>query len=162
MNVCVVRFKDQKRGEGDFAGFATTNMELPAAQIIRTYQARPEVEEDYPQLKSARWQIDPFCATRLVQIICHLILTLRAYDLFQVYHNTQAGRAFAGKTKQKMAGKTKQKIEREHARNHTTYLLVCTRDAFAIFETKALLALLLRLPDDIQLKICDLLPQKLE
>ena len=38
-----------------------------------------------------------------------MLLTLIAYNLFQVYANTEAGRAFAGKAKQR--------IERERRRN---------------------------------------------
>lgn len=166
MNVCVVRFqKDKDKGEKDkgrnedqeqwrYLGFATTDLSCSARQIIQTYQTRPEIEEDYRQLKSASWRVDQFCATRLVQIIWHVLLTLLAYNLFQVYANTRPGRAFAGKTKQK--------IEREQRRSQKTYLLVCTSEGFGVYETKALLYLLLDLPDDVRQKVRQLLPKRLE
>ena len=159
MNVCVVRFrkdkdKDKDKGEWHYLGFATTDLSCSARQIITTYQTRPEIEEDYRQIKSASWRVDQFCATRLVQIIWHVLLTLLAYNLFQVYANTRRGRTFAGKTKQK--------IEREQQRSQRTFLLICTSEGFGVYETKALLYLLLDLPDDVRQKIRHLLPKRLE
>jgi len=153
MNVCVVRYHDKETGAWRYFGFATTDLTLSAKQIILTYQIRPEIEEDYRQLKSSSWRLEQFCATQLVQIIWHVVLTLLAYNLFQVYANTQAGRRFADKTKQK--------LEREQGRNPPTYLLVCTYDAFGVYETKSLLYILLDLPDDVRRKIRTLLPQRL-
>ena len=157
MNVCVVRAPDpktqqktqQKTQEWRFFGFATTDLAVNAKQVICTYQIRPEIEEDYRQLKSEAWHVDRFCTTRLVQIIWHVLLTLLAYNLFQVYANTKSGRSFAGKTKQR--------IEREQARNPTSRMLVCTRTAYGVFDTKALLPVLLRLPDKVRNHICTLL-----
>ena len=64
-------------------------------------------------------------------ILWHVLLTLLSYDLFRVYADTDAGRAFAGKTKQR--------IERERRRNPQVQFLVCTAYAFAVFEAKQLL-----------------------
>lgn len=86
-------------------------------------------------------------------ILWHVILTLLAYNLFQVYANTKAGREFAQKTKQK--------LQREKRRNPPTYVLVCTRDAYGFYETKSLLYVLLDLPDEVRGKIRDLLPKTL-
>jgi hypothetical protein len=145
MNVCVVRFKDKGKDRDKdtwrYPGFATTDLTFSAKQLIQTYQTRPEIEEDYRQLKSASWQLERFCTTRLVQILWHVLLTLLAYNLFQVYANTRQGRAFAGKTKQA--------LEREQRRHQWTFLLVCTPDAFGVYETKALLSMLLDLPDAV-------------
>ena len=152
MNVVVIRWKDKATQEYDYAAFSSTDLSLDARQMILLYQTRPEIEEDYRQLKSTAWKVDCFCTTRLVQIIWHVVLTLLAYNLFQVYANTQRGRQFAEKTKQK--------LERERKRNPPTYLLVCTHDAFAVFETKSLLYVLLDLPDDVRQKIRKLLPKQ--
>jgi hypothetical protein len=152
MNVCIVRYQDKDTQEWRYFGFATTDLSLSARQIIQLYQTRPEIEEDYRQLKSESWHIDHFCATQLVQIIWHIVLTLLAYNLFQVFVNTKAGAKFANKTKQK--------LEREKQRNPPTYLLVCTRDAYGVYETKSLLYLLLDLPEDVRQKIRSLLAQR--
>jgi Transposase DDE domain len=154
MNVCVVRFKDKKTGQWDCLGFATTDLSLSARQIIQTYQTRPEIEEDYRQLKSPSWRISSFLTTRLVQILWHVLLTLLAYNLFQVYANTEAGRAFAGKTKQK--------IEREQMRHAKVYFLVCTACAFGVFEAKELLGLMLLLPQGVRETLSALLQVKRE
>jgi hypothetical protein len=154
VNVVVVRFRDKQEAPWDYVGFATTDLTLSAKQVILFYQTRPEIEEDYRQLKSASWRLSGFSATRLVQIIFHVVLTLLAYNLFQVFANTKAGAQFADKTKQK--------LEREMGRNPPTYLLVCTQDAFGVYETKSLLYILLDLPDEVRKKIRSLLPKRLE
>jgi hypothetical protein len=154
MNVCVVRFENKQTQEWEYLGFATTDLALPARQIIELYQTRPEVEEDYRQLKSASWRITGFCATRLVQILWHVLLTLIAYNLFAVYANTAAGRAFAGKTKQR--------IEREQMRHRRVYFLVCTASAFGVYEAGELLPLILLLPEGVRETLAALLQAKRE
>jgi hypothetical protein len=153
MNTCVVRKTDPKTGEIEYFCFVSTDLSLSAKPLIELYQTRPEIEEDYRQLKSESWHIDVFHATRQVPILWHVILTLLAYNLFQVYANTKAGRQFANKTKQK--------LQRERRRNPPTYLLVCTRDAYGFYETKSLLYVLLDLPDEVRGKIRNLLPKTL-
>ena len=140
INVCVVRFTDKQTGDWDYMCFATTDLSLSAQQIIEFYQLRTEIEADYRQLKSPSWRIAAFLTTRLVQILWHVLLTLIAYNLFQVHANTEAGRAFAGKTKQR--------IERERRRNPQVQFLVCTAHAFALFEARELFSLMLLLPQD--------------
>lgn len=152
LNVVVVRFRDKKTREWDYLGFATTDVSLSARQIIQTYQLRTEIEEDYRQLKSASWQIGRFMTTRLVQIVWHVCLTLIAYNLFQVFANTRAGRAFAGKTKQR--------LEREQRRLGVVHFLVCTADAFALFEANSLLYLMLDLSEEVRHRIRDCLNVK--
>ena len=154
MNVCVVRFKDTQTGQDRHIGFATTDLSASAQQIIKTYQTRPEIEEDYRQLKSASWSLEQFATTRLVQILWHVILTLLAYNLFEVYANTQEGRRFAGKTKQR--------IEREQRLNPASYLLVCTTTAFGLFPTSDLLYIMLDLPEDVRQRIRTMLVQPKE
>ncbi len=151
LNVCVVRKTDSKTGEIDYFCFASTDLSLSAKQLIELYQTRPEIEEDYRQLKSESWHIDVFHATRPVPILWHVILTLLAYNLFQVYANTKSGR--------QLAHKTKQQLEREKGRNPPTYILVCTEDAYGFYETKSLLYVLLDLPDEVRRKIRNLLPK---
>ena len=154
VNVCVVRWKDKKTQEWQYFGFVTTDLSVSARQIIQTYQTRPEIEEDYRQLKSPSWHLEKFCTRRLVQIIWHVILTLIAYNLFQTYANTDKGRVFAGKTKQR--------IEREQRRKQESFLLVCTQHAFGVFATKDLLYIMLGLPDTVRQRLQNVLIQKRE
>ncbi len=153
MNVCVVKKIDPKTGEIDYLCFVSTDLSLSAKQLIALYQIRPEIEEGYRQLKGESWRIDLFHATRQVPILWHVILTLLAYNLFQVYANTAVGRTFAQKTKQQ--------LQRELGRNPPTYLLVCTENAYGFYETKSLLYVLLDLPDKVRQKIRKLLPRTL-
>ncbi len=83
----------------------------------------------------------------------YVILTLRAYNLFQVYANTAVGRTFAQKTKQQ--------VQRELGRNPPTYLLVCTEDGYGFIETISVLYVLLDLPAKVRQKIRKLLPKTL-
>ena len=158
MNVCVVRFADKKVAKDQhgwrYICFVTTDLSASAKQIIQTYQTRPEIEEDYRQLKSASWRLDKFCATRLIQILWHVILTLLAYNLFQVYANTKQGQDFAGKTRQK--------IEREHRKHPATYLVVCTASAYGVYPTAPLVHLMLGLPDDIRRILQTVLEKRME
>lgn len=153
INIVVVRWQDKQTQAWEYVAFATTDLSLSAKQTIELYQTRPEIEEDYRQLKSEAWHLEGFTATKLVQILWHVILTLLAYNLFQAYANTKAG--------QKMAQQTKQKLQRQMSRNPPTYVLVCTHDAYGLFETKSLLYILLDLPDDVRQRIRCLLPQHL-
>jgi len=99
MNVCVVEDIDPKTGEIEYFCFVSTDLSLSAKQLTELYQTRPEIEESYRQLKGASWRIDLFHATRQVPILWHVILTLLAYNLFQVYANTAVDRTFTQKTK---------------------------------------------------------------
>jgi hypothetical protein len=154
INVCVVRFKNKQTGHWDYLGFASTELSLSAKQIIELYQTRPEIEEDYRQLKSPSWSLAGFLTTRLVQILWHVCLTLIAYNLFQVYVNTEVGRAFAGKTKQR--------IEREQRRHGQVYFLVCAASAFGVYEARELVCLMLDLPEEVRQRIRLLLQPKRE
>ncbi len=152
--MCVVRYKDKRTQAYEYVAFATTDLSLSAKQGIKTYPVRPEIQEDYRPLKGSRWRVDCFHATPLVQIIWHVILTLLAYNPFEVYANTDPGRRFAQQTKAK--------LEREQGRNPPTSLLVCTHEAFGVYETKALLYVLLKLPEHVRNRIAALLPNQLQ
>ena len=71
-----------------------------------------------------------------------------------MYANTEAGRSFAGKTKQR--------LEREQRRSGKVYFLVCTAGAFGVYEANQLLYLLLDLPEQVRQSIRALLQPKLE
>jgi len=70
INTCVVR-KEKGPGNYEYYVFMTTNIGLSAKQIIMYYQDRPEIEEDYNQLKND-WGIKEFQSTKYVEIIFHI------------------------------------------------------------------------------------------
>lgn len=80
INCCVVW--DKK--EDDYFVFVTTDMNASARDIITTYELRPEIEEDYRQLKDF-WKIEDFKSTKLNVILFHIVCVLFGYLFFQLY-----------------------------------------------------------------------------
>jgi hypothetical protein len=93
LNGCVVH--DLK--DDEYYVFITTDTAKTARQIILAYEMRPEIEEDYRQLKDF-WHIEDFKSTSLCLITFHIIATLLGYLLFQLYVGTDEGRKYAGKS----------------------------------------------------------------
>jgi hypothetical protein len=99
LNGCVVREWNEEKEVYDYRVFATTNEERSAKGTIRDYTTRSECEEDHRQTKGPDWEMDEYTSTRLVEIVYHVLMVLFAYNLCQVYGQTEAGQRFAGKTK---------------------------------------------------------------
>lgn len=76
---------------------ATSNTTLTGAEIIRRYETRPEIEEDYRQLKDV-WGLDHFTSTKYKNIVFHIVMMLVAYLFYQVYKNTEAGARYGNKS----------------------------------------------------------------
>jgi hypothetical protein len=71
LNACVVwDIKDD-----EYYVFVTTDTETSAKQIIQTYELRPEIEEDYRQLKDF-WKLEDFKSTKINVIAFHIVCTL--------------------------------------------------------------------------------------
>ena len=111
-------------------------------QLIRTYELRPEIEEDHRQWKTGPRDMSKFTSTSMVQIVYHIIIVLLAYNLMKIYSNTQSGPSFAQKTLRQ--------VRREQMRNHEVAIIVYTYDSYAVFSAKYLVWLLLGLPKDVQ------------
>jgi len=47
----------------------TTDLELSASWIVRHYEERPEIEQDYEQMKSGGWQLQKLSSTRYSEIV---------------------------------------------------------------------------------------------
>jgi hypothetical protein len=93
INSCVVW--DEK--EGEYYVFVTTDTEKTARQIILAYEMRPEIEEDYRQLKDF-WRLEDFKSTKLSLIAFHMVCTLLGYLLFQLYVGSEEGKRWAGQS----------------------------------------------------------------
>ena len=93
INACVVH--DTK--EDKFLVFMTTDTTKNARQIIKTYELRPEIEEDFRQMKDF-WELSDFKSTKYNYITFHIIMTLIGYLFFQVYKNLEEGQAYAGRS----------------------------------------------------------------
>ena len=93
INACVVH--DKKADE--YSVFVTTDLKKTARQIIMTYELRPEIEEDYRQIKDF-WKIEDFKSTKYNFIAFHIIMVLIGYLFFQLYKGMEEGKKYAGKS----------------------------------------------------------------
>jgi hypothetical protein len=93
LNACVV--KDTK--SDIYHVFITTDLSVSAKQIIKTYELRPEIEEDYRQLKDF-WKLDKFKSTKYTDIVFHMVMTLIGYLYFQLFKDTEEGKKYERKS----------------------------------------------------------------
>jgi len=93
LNACVVW--DTK--DDSYYVFVTTDTAKNARQIIQTYELRPEIEEDYRQLKDF-WRLEDFKSTKINVIAFHIVCTLLGYLMFQLYVCTDEGSCWSGKS----------------------------------------------------------------
>jgi hypothetical protein len=126
LNGCVVRQWDGEKREYEYWVFATTNLDRSARGIIQDYETRSECEEDHRQIKGPDWELDEFLSTRLVEILYHILMVLFAYNLCQLYGQTEAGQRFAGKTKRAR--------QREERRQGRAQVVVVAGAAYAVFD----------------------------
>lgn len=93
LHACVVW--DTKKDQ--YFVFMTTDTSQTAKRILTTYELRPEIEEDYRQLKDF-WKLEDFKSTKFNFIVFHVVMVLIGYLYFQLFKNTEAGSSFSGKT----------------------------------------------------------------
>lgn len=93
LNACVV--KDTKKDK--YYVFVTTDLSITAKQIIKTYELRPEIEEDYRQLKDF-WNLESFKSTKYNDIVFHIVMTMIGYLFFQLFKNTEEGKKYQKKS----------------------------------------------------------------
>lgn len=79
-NACVVRFDETN----SYAVFISANLSISAKQIVSTYELRPEIEEDFRQIKDF-WNLEDFKSTKENFINFHIVFTLIGYLFFQLY-----------------------------------------------------------------------------
>src|SRR5256884_9035232 len=99
LNACVIRFWHKKKKRIDHIVLVTTDLELSASWIVRHYEERPEIEQDYEQMKSGGWQLQKLSSTRYSEIVFYVLTVVLSYSLYHLFANTQAGGRFAGKTR---------------------------------------------------------------
>jgi hypothetical protein len=92
INACVVYDYE----ECECRVFITTDLHKSAREIIKTYELRPEIEEDYRQIKDF-WKIEDFKSTKYNMIGFHIVMVLIGYLFFQLYRLMDEGAEFVGK-----------------------------------------------------------------
>ena len=142
LNACVIRFWNKKKKRTDHIVLVTTDQELSASWIVRHYEERPEIEQDYEQMKSGGWQLKKLSSTRYSEIVFYVLTVVLSYSLYHLFANTQAGARFADKTRQAIAF--------EQLRTQRTHIIVYAGGYFEIFETLRFVQMVLQLPPTVQ------------
>ena len=142
LNACVIRFFNEKKRAIDYIVLVTTDLGLNARWIVKHYEQRPEVEQDYEQLKSGGWFLKKLSSTRYSQIVFYLLTVVLSYSLYHLFANTAAGARFANKTRQAIAF--------EQLKTRRTHVIVYAGGYFEIFETLSFVHLALVLPPAVQ------------
>ena len=93
LNACVIRYWNKKKNATDHIVLVTTDLKLNAPWIVRHYEERPEIEQDYEQLKSGGWQLKKLSSTRYSEIVFYVLTVVLSYSLYHLFANTQRGRA---------------------------------------------------------------------
>ena len=134
----VVREKNKSTNDYEYYVFLTTQNVKYAKTIIKNYQIRPEIEEDFRHLKPV-WGLRNFTSTKYVNVIFHIIMVLVSYNLFKVFTNTKQG--------EKIGTKTLRRVDIENRRQKDNKVLVYSGDYFAFISSKDLFIALLQVPD---------------
>lgn len=93
INACVAWDK----ATNEYFVFATTDTNASASEIIKTYEMRPEIEEDFRQLKDF-WKLEDFKSTKYNVITFHIVCVLLGYLFYQLYVNSEQGQRYLGKS----------------------------------------------------------------
>jgi hypothetical protein len=140
INACVV--KDKK--DGKFRVFITTDTSKTAREIIKTYELRWEIEEDYRQLKDF-WMLDDFKSTKINMITFHIVCTLLGYAMYQIFLTTTEGKAYSGKSLPVLIKKYRVKKPKS--------VIIYAGEFFAIFAFLDFLHLYSKAPPGIKEKL---------
>ncbi|MFC0906651.1 transposase [Clostridium sp. MT-14] len=95
VDLCACVVHDKK--DDNYYVFLTTDTGKTAKQIINTYELRPEIEEDFRQIKDF-WKLEDFKSTKYNFITFHIIMTLIGYMYFQLFKNMDEGSKYSGKS----------------------------------------------------------------
>lgn len=93
INTCVAWDKETDT----YFVFATTDTKATALEIIKIYEMRTEIEEDFRQLKDF-WKLEDFKSTKYNVISFHIICVLLGYLFYQLYINSEQGQKYLGKS----------------------------------------------------------------
>jgi DDE family transposase len=142
LNACVIRYWNKKKKSIDHIVLVTTDLKLNAPWIVRHYEERPEIEQDYEQMKSGGWQLKKLSSTRYSEIVFYVLTVVLSYSLYHLFANTQAGTRFADKTRQALVF--------EQLRTQRTHIIVYAGGYFEIFETLRFVQMVLQLSPPVQ------------
>jgi hypothetical protein len=142
LNACVIRYWNANKKKRDHIVLVTTDQALDDKWIVRHYEERPEIEQDYEQMKSGGWHLKKLSSTRYSEIVFYILSVVLSYSLYHLFTNTRAGARFADKTREALAF--------EQLRSRRTHVIVYARGYFELFETLSFVQLVLKLPSMAQ------------
>lgn len=110
INACIIRFDKNKNkdiltedeltaddNKYAYACILTNNIDLSCEEIINYYELRPEIEEDFRQLKDF-WGLNEYKSTNYNIISFIIMVCLMGYNFYQIYKETDEGKKYAGKS----------------------------------------------------------------
>lgn len=142
LNACVIRYWSRKKNALDHIVLVTTDQRLNGPWIVRPYEERPEIEQDYEQMQSGGWQLQQLSSTRYSEIVFSIATVVLSYSLYPLFANTQAGTRFADKTRQALAF--------AQLRSHRTHIIAYAGGHCEIFETLSFVRFVWQLPAAVQ------------
>jgi hypothetical protein len=142
LNACVMRYWNRKKAVLDSIVLVTTEPRLTGPWIVRHYEERPEIEQDYEQMQSGGWQLQKLSSTRSSEIVFSVLTVVLSYSLYPLFANTQTGARFADTTRQALAF--------EQLRSRRTPIIAYAGGYFDIFETLGFVRFVLQLPAAVQ------------
>ncbi len=145
LNGCVIWYEDTD----SYAVIVTTDLKQSAKSIINTYCLRPEIEEDYRQLKDF-WKLEDFKSTKKNLIAFHIVCVLFGYLFFQLYTMLPEGEKCCGQSLPVLLKKYETKVQGN--------IVVYVCDVFGVFTLFEMMELYKSLPKNI----CSIIAEKLK
>lgn len=124
----------------------STNNELSARSIILTYSKRPEIEEDFRQLKEY-WKLTDFKSTKYKFLVFYIMTMFSAYNFYQLYKNLDSGKKYKRTT---LPVAVKQ--ERNRFKPSEIKVIIVSGKYFAIYEFYETFELYDKFPEEIRTK----------
>lgn len=137
LNGCVIWNEDTD----SYAVIITTDLTQSAKNIIKTYHLRPEIEEDYRQIKDF-WRIEDFKSTKLNLIAFHVVCVLFGYLFFQLYTMFLDGTQYAGKSLPILLKKYQSRVQ--------GHIVIYVDNEFGIFTLFELIDLYTQIHENIR------------
>ena len=129
----------------------STDNTMNATDIIRTYELRTEIEEDFRQIKE-QWELASFTSTKYNYIMCHIAMLLVGYNMFSMFKSTEEGKKYIGKCMKKIE---KLELGIRIPIQDITYIAISGRN-YGLFTFKEILMLYGECKKETQEKILEI------
>lgn len=162
-NACVIRLlksknkkiaeslkKDNNLDDGEYVYIVilSTDSEMTASKILRIYEQRPEIEEDFRQIKD-QWDLATFMSTKYNYIMCHICMVLLGYNIFSMFKSTKEGKEYQNRS---MKSIEKEQMIKSYAPNEVFMMAICN-SSFGMYMLGEFLLIFLECNKDLQIKI---------